>query len=672
MDQSGDSGSGDPVDAEVWLRAALDRYGETGDRRYLADAVTVASAVVETDAFRGLVGEAAAVYWSLGATARIFLGRHDDSQRGLDDAVTWCRRALEAAPDIDPNRPRYASNLATILIDRYDRDHHEQDLSEALGLFDWALTAIEQAGGQTAPLLHNQGQALRDLYDAGHDPAVLERAIGVLRRAAADDSQARAVVGGYHTTLGQALRARARDTSSPRDLVEAVAVLRRADEWTAGTRDHLAAVESLGRALLDQSELAPRPVPVIEEAVSCLERALSMTEPETRRWGHHANNLGQALVMLYRATGRRAALTRARGLFAAAARLPADAVDQAMRVANLVGCLQELHLQTGDISFIDEAIAVFRDTAAEVTPDLRHNAGVCLFTRFKRYESVADLNEAITQFESAARDSAPGSVSRAAATNSLGNALSYRFDLLGRDEDLDAAISAQAEAVRGTRQNAAERGMYRANLGYNLLKRARRRQSAAELDAAIREQEIAVTEVRTGSQERIRALAGLADSLSTRDASGDPGRSDADRARLAYREATQTALERLPEQAAGSAISWGEWAAARGAYAEAAEALGLGLRAQERLFRVQLTRSQKESWLRDTQAIPVQASYALACCGDLQGAINALEWGRALLLSEALLLDRAELSRLTELDQGSLRSRYETAVTRWNQAARRG
>ena len=672
MDQSGDSGGGEPVDAEAWLRAALDSYGKTGDRRYLDKAVAVADAVVEMDAFRGLAGEAAAVYWSLGATARIFLGRHDDSQRGLDDAITWCRRALEAAPDDDPNRPRYASNLATILIDRYDRDHDERDLGEALGLFDWALPAMEQAGGQAAPLLHNQGQALRALYDAGHDLAVLERAIGVLRRAAADNSQARAVAGGYHTTLGQALRARARDTSSPRDLAEAVAVLRRADEWTAGTSDHLAAVESLGRALLDESELVPRPVPVIEEAVSCLERALSLAEPETRRWGHHANNLGKALVALYRATGRRAALMRARGLFAAAARLPADAADQAMRVANLVGCLQELHLQTGDISFIDEAIALFRDTAAEVTPDLRHNAGVCLLTRFKRYESAADLDEAIAQFESAARDSPPGSVSRAAATNSLGNALSYRFDLLGRDEDLDAAVSAQADVVRGIRQNPAERGMYRANLGYNLLKRARRRRSAAELDAAIREQEIAVTEVGAGSQERIRALAGLADSLAARDAPGGPGASDADRARQAYREATQAALERLPEQAAGSAISWGEWAAARGSYAEAAEALGLGLRALERLFRVQLTRSQKESWLRDTQAIPVQAGYALARHGDLKGAITALERGRALLLSEALRQDRAELSRLTELGRGDLRDRYETAVTRWNQAARRG
>jgi hypothetical protein len=343
-----------------------------------------------------------------------------------------------------------------------------------------------------------------------------------------------------------------------------------------------------------------------------------------------------------------------------------------MRVANLVGCLQELHLQTGDISFIDVAIAVFRGTEAEVTPDLRHNAGVCLLTRFKRYESSADLNEAIAFFESAARNSPPGSDSRAAASSSLGNALSYRFDLLGHDEDLDGAVSAQADAVRGVRENPAARGIYRANLGYSLLKRTRLRWSAADLDTAIREQEIAVTEVRAESRERIRALAGLADSLTARDAPGGPGASDADRARQAYREATEAALERLPEQAAGSAISWGEWAAARESYAEAAEALGLGLRALERLFRVQLTPAHKESWLRDTQAIPMQAGYALALDGALQGAVTALERGRALLLSETLRQDRAALSRLTELGRDDLRDRYETAVNRWNQAAGRG
>jgi len=167
----------------------------------------------------------------------------------------------------------------------------------------------------------------------------------------------------------------------------------------------------------------------------------------------------------------------------------------------------------------------------------------------------------------------------------------------------------------------------------------------------------------------IRVLAGLADSLAARAAAMGAG-TDAERAQEAYRSATTTGLERLPEQAIGSARNWGAWATARESFAEAAEALGYGLQALEQLFQVQVTRLQKETWLRDSQEMSVQAAYALARTGDLVGASTALERGRGLLLSEALQRDRAELGRLADMGRSDLQERYETAVSRWNQLSR--
>ena len=129
---------------------------------------------------------------------------------------------------------------------------------------------------------------------------------------------------------------------------------------------------------------------------------------------------------------------------------------------------------------------------------------------------------------------------------------------------------------------------------------------------------------------------------------------------------TTAALERLPEQAIGSARSWGTWAASQESFPEAAEAWSYGLQAMEQLFRGQVTRLHKETWLRDAQGMSVQAAYALARTCDPAGACAALERGRALLLSETLQRDRADLEQLTKIGRADLYERYEAAVSRWN------
>ena len=166
-------------------------------------------------------------------------------------------------------------------------------------------------------------------------------------------------------------------------------------------------------------------------------------------------------------------------------------------------------------------------------------------------------------------------------------------------------------------------------------------------------------------------MAGLADSLAARAmlANSDI---DASRARAAYRQATMAALNRLPEQAIGTAQNWGTWAIATQSFAEAAEASAYGLQALEQLFATQLTRLHKETWLRDAQGISIRAAYARAMVGDTNGAAEAFERGRALMLSEALQRDRADVERLAKADRQDLKDRYEAAVSRWNHLSRSG
>ena len=92
------------------------------------------------------------------------------------------------------------------------------------------------------------------------------------------------------------------------------------------------------------------------------------------------------------------------------------------------------------------------------------------------------------------------------------------------------------------------------------------------------------------------------------------------------------------------------------------------------MFRAQLLRADKESWLRDAEDLVVDGAFALAAGDDPRGAAVALERGRALLLSEALERAAADLSRLEDGHAGlAIRFRESSArVRRLEFSAARG
>jgi len=84
----------------------------------------------------------------------------------------------------------------------------------------------------------------------------------------------------------------------------------------------------------------------------------------------------------------------------------------------------------------------------------------------------------------------------------------------------------------------------------------------------------------------------------------------------------------------------------------------------ETLFQASLGRGSKEVELTEIQGLPGDAAYALARTGDAEGAVVALERGRARLLAEALEQNRRDLERLPELSHGDLLEHYRAAADR--------
>jgi hypothetical protein len=139
---------------------------------------------------------------------------------------------------------------------------------------------------------------------------------------------------------------------------------------------------------------------------------------------------------------------------------------------------------------------------------------------------------------------------------------------------------------------------------------------------------------------------------------------DATSAVATYRRACEAGPGLGPLAVLAAADSWIEWSAERAAWDEGAEAARAGIAAAEALFRAQLLRSHKEARLQRAQAIFGGAAHALAMNDETAAAALALERGRAIMLTEAIQRDRADLQELRARGAAGFADRYTAAVAR--------
>jgi hypothetical protein len=185
----------------------------------------------------------------------------------------------------------------------------------------------------------------------------------------------------------------------------------------------------------------------------------------------------------------------------------------------------------------------------------------------------------------------------------------------------------------------------------------------SDLDAALDAYERAVAATPAGSPELPGRLNNLGNAVSARYALRKK-QGDLEKGRTCYREACRLGASLDPAACMDGARNWGQWATSRQSWEEAAEAYGYGLDAMGRLFRSQLLRRHKETWLTEAQGLPGRTAFARAKAGSGRAAALDLEHGRALLLSETLERDRVNLERLSDIGRADLAERYRRAADR--------
>jgi tetratricopeptide (TPR) repeat protein len=348
---------------------------------------------------------------------------------------------------------------------------------------------------------------------------------------------------------------------------------------------------------------------------------------------------------------------------------PADFPGRADLLHNLGTVLRDLYAQTGELDALERAVEAHSESAlltrdgSPARPLRLDGLAIALFDRFRRTGDRADLNHCIEMEKNALQESVSGSLLRAQCMNTLGNALRVRATVTGSLQDLRDALLVLREAVAASRSDSPRMPMLLANLGLVHAAMHAATADASELDAAVNTQQRAVDLAPGGSLLRPWTLSALGDSLRQRYArNGNPG--DLEAAISAYRNSCALDLATQTEQLLASARAWATWATARRSWSEAAEANGIAVGAARKLFEAQVVRRHKESWLRETRGLHHEAGYAIAMAGDARAAVRSVEDGRAMLLSEALDRERADLQRLTMLGRPDLADRYREAANR--------
>lgn len=467
-----------------------------------------------------------------------------------------------------------------------------------------------------------------------------------------------------------------------------------------------------------QSSGAPRD---ISEAAALWKRALEVAGPAHPEYVRYLGHYIEALVGNMQQAGGRSSLDEAISLAEDALRqLSSAGTSQSPELLHALGrARRERARHTGNAADLDRAISAAEAALRHTPPDkpeyarTRQLLGSAQHDRYLRTGNLVDLETALEVFNEAVT-SGPGTpegpYSLALDLNSLANALRDRYHRTGDMQSLDSAIDARRKSVAMTTERDPNYVYYLANLGNNLRDRYLETKNGADLDEAIASYEAAmqigarsidfgavcvmgfaaVLRTRFAAEQQEADLERAIEMYESLDVQFEPdspmrysllsswGNALADRSRSfgtnddarRARELFQAVLRSAtvpPEGAVLAARNWIAMAIGNMDWPAVAEASLAGLDAIDGLVGSQLTRRQKEAWLRDARDVSSAAAFALAKVGRLPEAVTALEGGRARLLSDALELEGSKLAGLERAGQSDLAERYRNSAARLQQ-----
>jgi CHAT domain-containing protein len=332
--------------------------------------------------------------------------------------------------------------------------------------------------------------------------------------------------------------------------------------------------------------------------------------------------------------------------------------DMLARRFDAYGSIDDLRRAIAQRELVDPA-------STTISPGIRDGGlGRLLRLRWTVQHDPADIDRAVELLRRALEDRGTDGVDNPVRATNLGNALLDRYAFRGELSDLLDAVKVHEHAVDVTQPTDWQLASRHNNAGNSRLTLFEHNSAVDERRRSIEHYRRAIELTAAGEPERASRLYNLGRALSA----PGPGFAEAEGVD-AFRQACAAGLSAGLEWALASSRTWGQAAAERERWDEAAEALQPGLEAVDRLFRRQLSRDEKETWLSRARGVAADAALALAMIGKPADAAVALERGRAYLLSEVLERDHADLRELEIAGRQDLAVKYRDASSRLRRAS---
>ncbi|MEL7354112.1 MAG: CHAT domain-containing protein [Cyanobacteria bacterium J06560_5] len=598
--------------------------------------------------------------------------RHTGNITDLEQSIQLCETAVHRTPEDSPELPARLTNLGHGLSARYRLTGHQVDLEQSLSVYEEAVNKTSPENPDLPSRLSNWGTALEDYYHHTGQLADLERALGAYVEAMGKTPPHSPDLPMYLNNLGNGLRNYYLQTNRLDILNDAITCCDQAVTATASdSPDQPGYLTNLGNALRNRYGHTGS-VEDLDRAIRAYQISVEITPIDSTYRPMFLHNWAVGLRDRYLHAGNPADLEQAiQGFEDAVNQSPPGSSELPGYLSNLGNALDNRYGRTGSLEDLERAITTHRQ-AVEQTPDGSpskpihlNNLGNALRNRHTRTRNLTDLEQAIAVYQQAVELTLPDSVFLASRLNNLANSLRDRYIQTENLADLAATIQNYRQAIAQTPSGSSEIAPIQNNLGNALRDQFHHTGQLSDLNQAITAYEQGIEATSPHSPELPGRQNNLASTLKDR-FTQTTERSDLEQATDLFEQAATLGLQVAPEAAVLASRSWGEWATERQSWHEAVTAYRYSLQAIAQLFRTQLFRASKETWLREVQGISAQAAFALAKVGDLPGAVVALEQGLARLLSEALERDRADLERLKTLGQGELCDRYQAITERWH------
>ncbi|PVF99142.1 hypothetical protein CPB86DRAFT_814103 [Serendipita vermifera] len=375
-------------------------------------------------------------------------------QENLEEAIELFQHASNTISRDDSAMPAILSNLGACLLCRFKRFGVVEDINDSISRHDIAINLTPDGDTDRPNRLNRLGVSLEARFQR------LGNFVDIVNAIESSQAAVNLVIDGdlnkplYVMGLGNSLYARFQRLGDLANLDNAITSKQIAVNLTPDNHpDKPGYFNSLGNSLRARFVRLRDPVD-LDNAIALNRKAVNLTPEDHPEKPTYITNLGNSLLTRFQLLDDLADLNNAIVSHRAAVdSTPEGHPGKPHRLTNLAVSLEARYKRLRDLKDIDDAIAS-NQAAVNLMPEDHqgkpiqlNSLGLSLQIRFEHLKNAVDIDDAIAAHQLAVSLTPDGHQDKAGQLNNLAAALFTRFVRFQRPEDADAVMSTLSVSV---------------------------------------------------------------------------------------------------------------------------------------------------------------------------------------------------------------------------------